>query len=108
MRTELTDVEGMVAKSPDVIATHGACVATAGPWRTTTKAGDPVNSVRIGDTRGFTPYLGGEFLKQVKEPRTTTFRPLSQCIPQPSNLENGVVTELGDYGFVMIDLMSMF
>ena len=42
--------------------------------------------VRIGDTRGFTPYLGGGFLKQVKEPRTTTFRPLSQCIPQPSNL----------------------
>eukprot|EP00043_Microstomoeca_roanoka_P005478 m.55979 g.55979 ORF g.55979 m.55979 type:complete len:1262 (-) comp12981_c0_seq1:328-4113(-) len=105
---EITDVEGMVAKSAEVIAKYGASVATCSPWRTSSKPDDPVNSVRIGDTRGFTPYLGGGFLKQVKEPHTLAFRSLAECLPQPSNLETAVFSEINDYGFVMIDLMSMF
>eukprot|EP01147_Barroeca_monosierra_P007161 gene7161-7651_t len=102
------DVDGMIARSSEIAARHGTSITTTGPWRTYSSPSDPVNSVRIGDTSGFTPYIGRGYIKQVKEPHTISFRPFAECITQPSNVPTGVVSDTKDYGFVMIDLMSTF
>eukprot|EP00056_Hartaetosiga_gracilis_P012248 m.194705 g.194705 ORF g.194705 m.194705 type:complete len:1260 (-) comp13661_c0_seq1:157-3936(-) len=106
---DISDVEGMVALNPETVQNCGPTIGHSGPWRTSTKPTDPVNSVRIGDTRGFSMYVSGGFITEVKEPQTINFRSFAQCCVEPSNKETGVFEgEMQDYGFVMTDFMSLF
>lgn len=99
----------MQATSETVAAHLGsASINGAGPFRTWTRDGDPVNTVRIGDTRGLSPYLGGGVLAEIKEHKPVRFRSLADCIVRPATSATGVISDPGDQGFVMIDMMSQF
>jgi hypothetical protein len=105
----LTEVTGMQATSEAVAAHLGsASINGAGPFRTWTRDGDPVNTVRIADTRGLSPYLGGGVLAEIKEHTPVRFRSLADCIVRPATSATGVISDPGDQGFVMIDMMSQF
>lgn len=98
---ELSEVAGMHAPGGDT-------VNEMGPFRTYTREGDPVNSVRIGDLRSYSPYLGGGVMTEVKEPHSVPFRSLAACTLHPATTNVGVICDNGDQGFVMTDMMSQF
>lgn len=86
-----------------------AGINESGTWRCTQVNGDPVNTVRIGNTRCFpTSYVSGGIMTEVKEARPVPFRSLAQCITHPSNTETGIIQGDRDQGFAMVDMMSMF
>lgn len=104
-----SEVEGMFARTDAVRAKSGLSINTAGAWRCWHPDGDPANSVRIGDTRGFSAYISGGLMTQVKESKPLAFRSLAECLVAPSSAECGVITEPdGQYGFAQIDMMSAF
>jgi len=85
---EFADVEGMYSTSDAAFeSVGGACLNEAKqPWRTYRKPGDPVNTVRIGDTSGLSAYVGGGTLTEVKMPSEVRFRPLASCVTHPGEL----------------------
>jgi hypothetical protein len=65
---EFDDVEGMYATSDAAFAQHSLSLNQAGAWKTFRKPGDPVNTLRVGDTRGFSEYMGGGVFTERKQP----------------------------------------
>jgi len=92
---DFTDVEGMYATSDEVYRTHGVSINTSKAWHTYSKPGDPVNTLRIGDTRGFSPYVGGGTFTEKKVSRTTSFKSLASCITHPGELP---MTDMINFG----------
>jgi len=106
---EFSEVEGMYGMSDATRAAFGASLNDSGTWPILpAKSSDPKNSLRIGDTRGFSPYTGGGVITEVKEPRPVPFRSLAQSTLFPSTTECGVVSAPGDQGLIMINMMSQF
>jgi ubiquitin-activating enzyme E1 len=94
---EITDVEGMDAKDEAAAARFGASINVAGRWRmkcyekTIRRDGKSVKvmdgyKMRIGDTRGFTPYKNGGLLTQVKVPFRQAYRRLAHAVLNPGEM----------------------
>jgi len=92
---EFEAVEGMHATSEGTLKEQGLNINAAGGWHTFRKKGDPVNTLRIGDTSGFSPYIGGGFFTEKKMPKTHKFRSLAQCITHPGELP---MTDMINFG----------
>lgn len=92
---EFSDVEGMYATTDEVYNTHGISINTSKAWHTHSKPGDPVNTLRIGDTRGFSPYVGGGSFTQKKVPTPYPFKSLASLIAHPGELP---MTDMINFG----------
>lgn len=83
---EFADVDGMFATTDEVYEQHGININKSKAWHAYRKSGDPVNTLRIGDTTGFSPYVGGGTLTEKKMPTPRHFRSLASCITHPGEL----------------------
>jgi len=92
---EFSDVDGMYATDDEVYATHGISINKSKAWHTFRRRGDPVNTLRIGDTRGFSEYVGGGTFTEKKTPSTMHFRSLAACITHPLDLP---MTDMINFG----------
>ena len=92
---EFEAVEGLYAKDEETIKARGASINESGGWHTFRKSGDPVNTLRIGDTTGFSPYVGGGTFTEKKVATTHTFRSLAQCVTHPGELP---MTDMINFG----------
>ena len=89
LAVEFSEVDGMVATTPVVAAAVGADLNRSAPWPVRSRAGDPAGTLRIGDTRGLTPYAGGGVLTEKKLPRPSAFRSLARCLVSPGSPFDG-------------------
>jgi len=103
-----SEIDGMYSRSDTTRNSYGLSINTSGSWRCWHPESDPVNTVRIGDTSIFSAYISGGLMTEVKEPKAMEFRSLAECIVYPSSTSCGVIASPGDYGFVMMDMMSAF
>jgi ubiquitin-activating enzyme E1 len=92
---EFEDVEGMFATSDAALESRGVNLNKSGVWKTSRSGKDPVNTLRIGDTRGFSPYIGGGTFTERKQPVETSFRSLATCITHPGELP---MTDMINFG----------
>jgi len=92
---EFEDIEGMFATSDASFESHGISMNKSGEWKTSRSSKDPVNTLRIGDTRGFSPYLGGGTFTERKQPIETSFRSLATCTTHPGELP---MTDMINFG----------
>eukprot|EP00048_Salpingoeca_helianthica_P014002 m.213019 g.213019 ORF g.213019 m.213019 type:complete len:1298 (-) comp15572_c0_seq2:162-4055(-) len=103
-----SEIDGMYSRAEATRARYGLSINTSGSWRCWHPDGDPVNTVRIGDTSIFSAYMSGGLMTEVKEPKTMDFRSLAECTLYPSSTACGVIAAPGEHGFVMLDMMSAF
>lgn len=75
--------------------TLGVNINKSGEWKSSRSYKDPVNTVRIGDTRGFSPYIGGGLFTERKQPTEVAFRSLATCITHPGELP---MTDMINFG----------
>lgn len=92
---EFEAVEGMYATDEGTIKKQGVSINESGGWYTFRKSGDPVNTLRIGDTSKFSPYIGGGTFTEKKMPKVHTFRSLASCITHPGELP---MTDMLNFG----------
>eukprot|EP00929_Paragymnodinium_shiwhaense_P062973 TRINITY_DN31487_c0_g1_i1.p1 TRINITY_DN31487_c0_g1~~TRINITY_DN31487_c0_g1_i1.p1 ORF type:complete len:1224 (+),score=346.63 TRINITY_DN31487_c0_g1_i1:82-3753(+) len=63
------------------------------------KSGDPVNTVRIGDTSGFPPYVSGGLVTEKKVGVPYPFKSLAEVLKEPGMpFDNMVGTDLINFG----------
>jgi len=103
---KLTEVKGMTNKD-------GTCINDVDPYPFTSQSGDPCNSVRIGDTRGFSAYEGGGLLTETKMPKAISFRTMDECMKRPGNAFEGgmIMTDMVNFGNefqLHLGLMAIF
>lgn len=81
---EFSDVIGC-----DGIARHNEIVPTTrevvNAWKTTMKGSDPKNSVRIGDTSKFPPYVKGGLITEKKVGELISFKSFEQALADPGS-----------------------
>lgn len=67
----------------------------SGVWKCSRGSKDPVNTLRIGDTRGFSAYAGGGVFIERKQPFDVAFRSLAACTTHPGELP---LTDMINFG----------
>jgi len=93
---EFEDVEGMYSTDDDSFAAVGTSInKKEGGWATSRKEGDPVNTIRIGDTSKLSPYVSGGTLTVKKVPFEVKFRSLASCVTHPGELP---MTDMINFG----------
>jgi ubiquitin-activating enzyme E1 len=92
---EFDGVEGMFATTDEAFAKHNLNVNKSGVWHTFRKPGDPVNTLRLGDTSGFSPYVGGGTFTERKQPVEVAFRSLAACVTHPGEFP---MTDMINFG----------
>lgn len=94
---EFSDITGC-----DGIMTHqepSPCGDLVTGWKVITKPSDPVNTIRIGDTTGLSPYISGGLITEKKVSRPCPFKPLSAILKDPGMpFDSMVGTDLLNFG----------
>eukprot|EP00931_Biecheleriopsis_adriatica_P102120 TRINITY_DN77144_c0_g1_i1.p1 TRINITY_DN77144_c0_g1~~TRINITY_DN77144_c0_g1_i1.p1 ORF type:complete len:1235 (-),score=272.66 TRINITY_DN77144_c0_g1_i1:72-3620(-) len=94
---EFSDVQGC-----DGITTHeekGPCGDKVAAWKIGSKTGDPVNSIRIGDTSGLPPYITGGLVTEKKVGAPYPFKSLAETLKDPGMpFDNMVGTDMINFG----------
>lgn len=68
-------------------------------WKVRSKPTDPVNTVRIGDTTGFTPYLSGGLLTEKKVGQPYPFKSFAELLKNPGMpFDNMIGTDMVNFG----------
>jgi len=95
-------VEFSEVKGCDGLLTHqepSPCGEVVTAWKTSSKPSDPVNTVRIGDTRGFPAYVSGGILTEKKVGTPYPFRSLSEVLQDPGMpFDNMIGTDMINFG----------
>mmetsp|Transcript_49018 Transcript_49018/g.138701 ORF Transcript_49018/g.138701 Transcript_49018/m.138701 type:complete len:1126 (-) Transcript_49018:239-3616(-) len=92
---EFSDVEGMYATDDATYQTHGISINKSKAWQTFKRPDDPVNTLRIGDTRGFSEYVGGGTFVEKKMATPYAFKSLAASITHPGELP---MTDMVNFG----------
>jgi len=94
---EFSDVKGC-----DGIMSHQEptpCGDTVAAWKIASKPNDPVNTIRIGDTSGFPPYISGGLVTEKKVGVPYPFRSLAEAVKDPGMpFDNMVGTDMINFG----------
>lgn len=94
---EFSDVKGC-----DGIMTHeepSPCGDLVNAWKVVSKPGDPVNTVRIGDTTGFLPYISGGLMTEKKVGTPYPFESLAEVLKDPGMpFDKMVGTDMINFG----------
>lgn len=78
---EFSDVKGCEGLSTHKTAAPNGEMVSA--WKVFLKPSDPVNTVRIGDTTGFSPYLGGGLVTEKKVGQPYPFKSFADLLKNP-------------------------
>lgn len=94
---EFSDVQGC-----DGISTHqepSPCGEHVTAWKISAKSDDPVNSIRIGDTSNFPPYVSGGLVTEKKVGVPYPFKSLSETLKDPGMpFDSMVGTDMINFG----------
>eukprot|EP00927_Polykrikos_kofoidii_P038265 TRINITY_DN3258_c1_g2_i1.p1 TRINITY_DN3258_c1_g2~~TRINITY_DN3258_c1_g2_i1.p1 ORF type:complete len:1214 (-),score=274.92 TRINITY_DN3258_c1_g2_i1:140-3322(-) len=94
---EFSDVVGC-----DGVMTHqeaSPCGEQVTAWKISSKGSDPVNTIRIGDTTGFPPYIRGGMVTEKKVGSPYPFKSLAEAIKDPGMpFDNMVGTDMINFG----------
>jgi ubiquitin-activating enzyme E1 len=93
---EFDDVEGCFSTDEAQFERTGLSInKVPGGWKTYRLKGDPINTLRIGDTRHLSPYMGNGTLTEKKTPVDVAFRSLAACVTHPGELP---MTDMINFG----------
>lgn len=94
---EFSDIQGC-----DGITTHqeaSPCGELVTAWKVRTKPNDPVNTIRIGDTTGFPPYISGGMVTEKKVGVPCPFASLAEALKDPGMpFDKMVGTDMINFG----------
>lgn len=94
---EFSDVQGC-----DGISTHqepSPCGEHVAAWKISSKSDDPVNSIRIGDTSNFPPYVSGGLVTEKKVGVPYPFKSLAETLKDPGMpFDSMVGTDMINFG----------
>lgn len=94
---EFSDVKGL-----DGIMGHqepSPCGDIVTAWKTSSKPGDPVNTIRIGDTTGLPPYVSGGLMTEKKVGTPYPFACLTDALKDPGMpFDKMVGTDMINFG----------
>eukprot|EP00440_Ansanella_granifera_P062493 gb/GFBE01067762.1/.p1 GENE.gb/GFBE01067762.1/~~gb/GFBE01067762.1/.p1 ORF type:complete len:1255 (+),score=364.10 gb/GFBE01067762.1/:1-3765(+) len=94
---EFADVKGC-----DGILTHeeaSPCGDMVKAWKISSKPGDPINTIRIGDTSAFPPYVSGGMVTEKKVGKPYKFRSFAEALKNPGMpFDDLVGTDMINFG----------
>ncbi|CAK9034577.1 Ubiquitin-activating enzyme E1 1 (Poly(A)+ RNA transport protein 3) [Durusdinium trenchii] len=94
---EFSDVQG--CEGIDAHQELSPCGEKVTAWKISSKPNDPVNSIRIGDTSGFSPYKSGGLVTEKKVGVPYPFKSLAETLKDPGMpFDTMVGTDMINFG----------